>query len=125
MEGITGFIGSHYGWFLTISILLLFALIGYIVDDKREKAGLKKKDNDIDDEYIKHLTVSNDVKLDEQLQQNPNFGTINSAPSMPEVAPQDTSMTPPPELSNESISIDTQNTNAIEADNVTNMSTLE
>ena len=43
MENIIEFIGNNYAWFLTITIILLFALIGYIVDSKRNKNDLLKK----------------------------------------------------------------------------------
>ena len=40
MEKIIDFIGNNYSWFLTITIILLFALIGYIYDSKRNKTDL-------------------------------------------------------------------------------------
>lgn len=43
MEKITEFIGNNYAWFLTVTIILLFALIGYIYDSKRNKSDLMKK----------------------------------------------------------------------------------
>jgi len=57
MENIIEFIGNNYAWFLTITIILLFALIGYIVDSKRNKNDLLKKTEieieEIDIENIK------------------------------------------------------------------------
>jgi len=57
MENIIEFIGNNYAWFLTATIILLFALIGYIVDSKRNKNDLLKKTEieieEIDMENIK------------------------------------------------------------------------
>ena len=57
MENIIEFIGNNYAWFLTATIILLFALIGYIVDSKRNKNDLLKKTEieieEIDIENIK------------------------------------------------------------------------
>lgn len=57
MENIIEFIGNNYAWFLTITIILLFALIGYIADSKRNKNDLLKKTEieieEIDIENIK------------------------------------------------------------------------
>ena len=56
MEKIVEFIGNNYAWFLTITIILLFALIGYIVDTKRNKNDLlKKTENEIEELNIENL----------------------------------------------------------------------
>ena len=73
MEALTEFIGRNYGWFLTITIILLFALIGYIYDSKRGKDSIGGSD-EIDEDYINHLSVSEDKKIGENI----NQGTINT-----------------------------------------------
>lgn len=40
MEAFTDFLVSNYLWFLVISILLVFSLIGYLVDQSEQKKGL-------------------------------------------------------------------------------------
>ncbi len=65
MEKIIEFIGNNYAWFLTISIILLFALIGYIVDTKRNKNDIfRQKENEIDENYIEEIrnSAENDGK---------------------------------------------------------------
>ena len=46
MEKLIQFVGENYAWFLTITIILLFALIGYIYDNKRNKSDLMKKEEE-------------------------------------------------------------------------------
>lgn len=56
MEKVIEFIGNNYGWFLTATIILLFALIGYIVDTKRNKNDLlKKTENEIEEIDIENI----------------------------------------------------------------------
>ncbi len=56
MEKVIEFVGNNYAWFLTISIILLFALIGYIVDSKRSKNDLlKKTETEIDENAIQEI----------------------------------------------------------------------
>ena len=63
MEKIIEFIGNNYAWFLTISIILLFALIGYIVDTKRNKNDLiKKNENEIDENALQEIMEQNEGK---------------------------------------------------------------
>ena len=58
MEKIITFIVNNYSWFLTITIFLLFALIGYIYDAKRDKSDLfKQSENDFDEEALENLIV--------------------------------------------------------------------
>ncbi len=42
MLAFTDFLANNYLWFLVISIVLLFALIGYFVDQNEQKKGLSK-----------------------------------------------------------------------------------
>jgi hypothetical protein len=58
MEKIIEFVGNNYVWFLTITILLIFALIGYIYDSKRDKEDLLKKSEDnINEEMLENLDI--------------------------------------------------------------------
>lgn len=40
METLTDFLVSNYLWFLVTSIILVFALIGYLVDQQEQKKGI-------------------------------------------------------------------------------------
>jgi len=42
MTAFTDFLAANYFWFLVISIILLFALIGYFVDQNEQKKGISK-----------------------------------------------------------------------------------
>ncbi len=68
MEKIGEFIGNNYAWFLTITILLLFALIGYIYDTKRSKKDLlKKQEEELDEESLENIMISEDKKLSDMV----------------------------------------------------------
>lgn len=45
MEYFTDFLVSNYLWFLVTSIVLVFALIGYLVDQNEQKKGLSSINN--------------------------------------------------------------------------------
>ena len=61
MDKIIEFIGNNYAWFLTISIILLFALIGYIVDTKRNKNDIfRQKEEELDENYIEEIKNSSE-----------------------------------------------------------------
>ena len=58
MENIIDFVSNNYAWFLTITIILLFALIGYIYDNKRNKNDLlKKTESELDEEALEKLVA--------------------------------------------------------------------
>ena len=58
MESIIEFISNNYAWFLTITIILLFALIGYIYDTKRDKTDLlKKQEVELDEAAIENIVA--------------------------------------------------------------------
>ena len=46
MDKFVEFISNNYVWFLTIALLLLFALIGYIYDNKKNKSS-KEESKDV------------------------------------------------------------------------------
>ena len=74
MEKIIDFIGNNYVWFLTISIILIFALIGYIVDTKKSKNDLfSKAENELDEQAIENLKVPEGKSLAE---------TVNTSKSL-------------------------------------------
>ncbi len=63
MDKLVEFVGNNYAWFLTITIILLFALIGYIYDSKRNKKDLlKKTEIEIDEESIENIVITDTSK---------------------------------------------------------------
>ena len=76
MENVVEFISGNYVWFLTISIILLLALIGYIVDTKRNNNDLlKKTEEEIDEQALENLVVPEGKSLAETVS---NSKHINS-----------------------------------------------
>ena len=74
MEKIIEFISNNYAWFLTITIILLFALIGYIYDSKRSKNDLlKKTEEEIDEESIENIVIENDKSLSDMISKSKNI----------------------------------------------------
>ena len=74
MEKIIDFISNNYSWFLTITIILLFALIGYIYDSKRNKNDLlKKRELEIDEESLENIMVPEGKSLAEAVSGSKNI----------------------------------------------------
>ena len=74
MEKIVEFIGDNYAWFLTITIILLFALIGYIYDSKRNKNDLlKKTENEIEEISLENIKVQEGKSLGEVVSTSKNI----------------------------------------------------
>ena len=74
MGKIVEFIGNNYAWFLTITILLLFALIGYIYDSKKNKSDLiKKTEDEIDEESLEKLKIPEDKSLSDMISKSKNI----------------------------------------------------
>ena len=65
MNKIIEFIGENYAWFLTITIILLFALIGYIYDSK--KSQLKDNKEEIEDTQIDEIENTDKESLSEMV----------------------------------------------------------
>ena len=42
MEAFTDFLANNYFWFLVISLFLVFALVGYLVDQSEQKKGMSR-----------------------------------------------------------------------------------
>lgn len=74
MEKIVEFIGNNYAWFLTITLILLFALIGYIVDTRRNKNDLlKKSENEIEEINMENIKVQEGKSLTEVVSKSKNI----------------------------------------------------
>lgn len=76
MDKIIEFISNNYVWFLTITIILLFALIGYIFDTKKnENDLLKKTENEIDEESLENLSVPTGKSLADIVNNSKNINS--------------------------------------------------
>ena len=74
MDKIIEFIGNNYSWFLTITIILLFALIGYIYDSKRNKSDLlKKSEKELNEELIENIIVPEGKSLSDMVAKSKNI----------------------------------------------------
>ena len=98
MGKIIEFIGNNYVWFLTIALLLLFALIGYIYDSKKNKTNNIKKeekevstvvekveelDNNLSDIEVS-IGISSDNENNQPILENDMTSTlIDEKPEMP------------------------------------------
>ncbi len=78
MNGIINFASDHYLIFLIITIILIFALVGYYVNIKRSKSNPIKTDN---------LNLEADLHIVD----DPNINTVStqSIPQQPLQQPQD------------------------------------
>ena len=80
MDKFITFISDNYIWFLLITIFLIFALIGYIYDNKRSKTDyIKKNDALVQEEEIElpegksindliNSTDNNETEIDNNVQ---------------------------------------------------------
>lgn len=74
MENIIEFISDNYSWFLTITIILLFALIGYIADSKRNKNDLlKKTENEIEEINLENIKINEEKSLNDVVSKSKNI----------------------------------------------------
>ncbi len=74
MDKFIEFIGNNYVWFLTISILLLFALIGYIYDSKKNKNDLiKKSESELAVESLEKIAAENNKSLSDMVSKSKNI----------------------------------------------------
>lgn len=80
MEKIAEFVANYYGWFLTISILLIFALVGYIYDTKKTKEDLvKKSEDELNEEMLENLVVPEGKSLAETVMASKNINPETKA----------------------------------------------
>ncbi len=76
MEKIIEFVANNYVWFLTFTILLIFALIGYIYDTKKSSEDLvKKSEDEINEEMLENLVVPEGKSLAETVNISKNVNS--------------------------------------------------
>ena len=87
MEKIIEFIGNNYAWFLTITILLLFALIGYIYDTKRSKNDLlAKSEEEINEMNLENIMVPEGKSLSDMVTSSKNINPETKSVELTDVA---------------------------------------
>lgn len=99
MEIILDFLVENYLWFLIISLILLFALIGYIVDTHEKKTPKlhfqKNEDNDMES-----IDVPEAKSLKEMLEENEQKANLNAEETIvPEVNKNELKMAEDKEVS--------------------------
>lgn len=91
MDAFTNFLANNYVWFLIISLILIFALIGYLVDSKEIKSGKKIKKQKEELKVVDFSTIDqskslsqsikeenkSDLNLDEYVNSNTEKNEIN------------------------------------------------
>lgn len=76
MDAFTNFLANNYVWFLIISLILIFALIGYLVDSKEIKSGKKLKKQREELKVVDFSTVDQSKSLNQSIKEE-NQGNLN------------------------------------------------
>ena len=69
MEAFTSFLASNYVWFVVVTLILLFALVGYLIDVKDIKKYRRDKSKDDDFKVVDFTTVDNSKSLNESIKE--------------------------------------------------------
>lgn len=67
MDSFVTFLSDNYVWFLVITIILLFALIGYFVDARKTKYDLFTKNETEIESHAKNYELPSDKSLNDIL----------------------------------------------------------
>lgn len=70
MDSFITFVANNYVWFMVISIFLIFALIGYIYDIKREKNDNFSKVNTSADISQENIIIPENKSINDMLSAN-------------------------------------------------------
>lgn len=69
MDAFTNFLANNYVWFLIISLILIFALIGYLVDSKEIKSGKKIKKQKEELKLVDFSTIDQSKSLNQSIKE--------------------------------------------------------
>ena len=69
MDAFTNFLANNYVWFLIISLILIFALIGYLVDSKEIKSGKKIKKQKEELKVVDFSTIDQSKSLSQSIKE--------------------------------------------------------
>lgn len=70
MSGILNFLANNYVWFIVISLILLFALIGYLVDTKQDERFSKKIEIDKELESRMNVAEATNMTINQMVKAN-------------------------------------------------------
>lgn len=69
MDAFTNFLANNYVWFLIISLILIFALIGYLVDSKEIKSGKKIRKQKEELKVVDFSTIDQSKSLNQSIKE--------------------------------------------------------
>jgi MFS superfamily sulfate permease-like transporter len=75
MDAFTNFLANNYVWFLIISLILIFALIGYLVDTKEIKNGKRPRKKKEEIKVVDFSTIDQSKSLNQSIKEENN--TLN------------------------------------------------
>ncbi len=70
MSNFINFVSDNYVWFLVISIFLIFALIGYIVDSRRDESLLNRRKKEPSDIETMEIDIPEDKSINDAINSN-------------------------------------------------------
>lgn len=70
MSSFINFVSDNYVWFLVISIFLIFALIGYIVDSRRDESLLNRRKKEPSDIETIEIDIPEDKSINDAINSN-------------------------------------------------------
>lgn len=76
MDAFTNFLANNYVWFLIVSLILIFALIGYLVDIKEMKNGKRQRKKKEEIKVVDFSTVDQSKSLNESIRDD-NTNNLN------------------------------------------------
>lgn len=76
MDAFTNFLANNYVWFLIISLILIFALIGYLVDINEMKNGKRQRKKKEEVKVVDFSTLDQSKSLNESIKDD-NKNNLN------------------------------------------------
>lgn len=76
MDAFINFLANNYVWFLVISLILIFALIGYLVDVNEMKNGKRQRKKKEEIKVVDFSTVDQSKSLNESIKED-NTNNLN------------------------------------------------
>lgn len=70
MSSFVNFVSDNYVWFLVISIFLIFALIGYLVDSRRDESLLNRRKKEPSDIETMEIDIPEDKSINDTINNN-------------------------------------------------------
>ena len=70
MSSFVNFVSDNYVWFLVISIFLIFALVGYIGDSRRDESLLNRRKKEPSDIETMEIDIPEDKSINDTINNN-------------------------------------------------------